>query len=119
MPDYDFSVLSPYEFECLCRDLLQKKENVYIESFTDGRDNGIDLRFAKVKAKALGATSETVVVQVKRYKDCQSLLPALRKEADKVRRLNPARYYLMTSAGLTPGNKEKIQKIFDSNFPVS
>ena len=113
MPDYDFSVLSTYEFECLCRDLLQKKENVYIESFTDGRDNGIDLRFAKVKAKALGATSETVVVQVKRYKDCQSLLPALRKEADKVRRLNPARYYLMTSAGLTPGNKEKIQKIFE------
>ena len=53
------------------------------------------------------------MVQVKRYKDCQSLLPALRKEADKVRRLNHARYYLMTSAGLTPGNKEKIQKIFE------
>ena len=112
MPHYDFSVLSPYEFECLCRDLLQKKENVYIESFTAGKDGGIDLRFAKVKANALDSTSEIVVVQVKKYKDWQSLLPALRKEADKVRKLKPSRYYLMTSAGLTPGNKDEIKKIF-------
>jgi len=112
MPHYDFTVLSPYEFECLCRDLLQKKENVYIESFTAGKDGGIDLRFAKVKANALDSTSEIVVVQVKKYKDWQSLLPALRKEADKVRNLKPSRYYLMTSAGLTPGNKDEIQKIF-------
>ena len=118
MPHYDFSVLSPYEFECLCRDLLQKKENVYIESFTEGKDGGVDLRFAKIKSKAHDflfdefEESENVVVQVKRYRNYQSLSYKLQKEADKVRNLNPARYYLMTSVGLTPGNKSEIQEIF-------
>ena len=47
MPDYILSKLPSAEFEQLCRDLLQKRENVFIESFKDGKDRGIDLRFAK------------------------------------------------------------------------
>ncbi len=46
MPEYDLLILQPNEFECLTRDLLQKRERIFIESFTPGRDNGIDLRFA-------------------------------------------------------------------------
>ena len=113
MPDYDFSVLSPHEFECLCRDLLQKKENVFVESFTDGRDGGIDLRFAKVKDPK--SPSETVIVQVKKYKESSrsALMSKLRKnEAFKVRKLNPDRYYFMTSLDLTPKNKDDIREIF-------
>ena len=53
MLDYDFSVLQPCEFEYLTRDLLQKKENVFVESFTTGRDGGIDLRYLLVKTKKL------------------------------------------------------------------
>ena len=34
MPDYDFQILQPNEFECLTRNLLQKREKIYIESFT-------------------------------------------------------------------------------------
>ncbi len=46
MHNYDFQILQPNEFERLVRDLLQKKENIFVESFTLGRDDGIDMRFA-------------------------------------------------------------------------
>jgi len=44
MNNYDFLTLSPNEFENLTRDLLQKKLGVFIETFTTGKDGGIDLR---------------------------------------------------------------------------
>lgn len=105
MLQYDFKILQFNEFECLCRDLLQKKENNFIESFTEGRDDGIDLRFAYSK-------SHKTIIQVKRYKDYSTLIPVLKKEVEKVRKLNPKRYILMTSVGLTPRNKEEIYKLF-------
>lgn len=119
MPDYDFTVLSPHEFECLCRDLLQKKENVYVESFKDGPDGGIDLRFADVKAKVPDGKQNKVVVQVKRYKDFNELLPTLRKEVVKARKLDQSGYYLMTSIGLTPANKDKIIELFSPHIKNS
>lgn len=51
MAKYDFLILQPNEFENLTRDLLQKREGVFIESFTIGRDGGIDLRFSSPKGK--------------------------------------------------------------------
>jgi len=113
MPDYDFTALQPAEFEWLCRDLLQKEEKVFVESFTDGRDDGIDLRFAR--AKDPDSPSETVIVQVKKYKESSrsTLISKLKNnEAFKVRKLNPDRYYFMTSLGLTPKNKSDILEIF-------
>lgn len=62
MADYDFGVLQPAEFECLARDLIRSREGLFVESFTDGRDDGIDMRFAP-------ANGGTVIVQAKRYKD--------------------------------------------------
>lgn len=106
MLDYDFQILQPNEFECLTRDLLQKREKIYIESFTPGRDGGIDLRFASASPRG------TTIVQAKRYRDYDSLLRVLKQEVQKVRRLNPKRYILSTSVGLTPGNKEEIIKLF-------
>ena len=32
MPDYDFKILQPNEFECLSRDLIQARDGVFIES---------------------------------------------------------------------------------------
>ena len=106
MPDYDFQILQPNEFECLTRDLLQKREKIYIESFTEGRDEGIDLRFAS------GSPGKTTVVQAKRYKDYPSLLKKLKEEVPKVKKLNPKRYIVSTSVGLTPENKRIIQTLF-------
>jgi hypothetical protein len=45
MADYDFRSLSPHDFELVCRDLLQKPLGVRLESFTAGRDSGIDFRY--------------------------------------------------------------------------
>lgn len=106
MLEYDFHILQPNEFECLTRDLLQKREKIFIESFTPGRDGGIDLRFA------CASPSGTTIVQAKRYRDYDSLLKVLKQEVEKVRRLNPKRYILSTSVGLTPGNKEEIINLF-------
>ena len=42
MNNYDFLILSASEFERLTRDLLQKHLGCHIESFTPGRDGGVD-----------------------------------------------------------------------------
>ncbi len=66
MLDYDFGILQYNEFECLTRDLLQAEFGIYIESFKDGRDNGIDLRYGTAKGT-------NAIVQVKRYKTWNEL----------------------------------------------
>jgi hypothetical protein len=105
MPNYDFLNLSPTEFEELSRDLLQKHLGVYLESFTQGRDDGIDLRYSRDK-------ENTLIVQCKRYKEYSDLKSNLKKEAKKVAKLKFARYILTTSVGLTPANKDDIVAIF-------
>src|SRR5690554_4783518 len=100
MIEYDFLILSPNEFENISRDLLQKKLDIYIQSFTTGRDGGIDFRHTTNKSK-------TFLIQSKRYKDYSSLLSNLKKEAKKVAKLKPDRYFLTTSVGLTPKNKNE------------
>jgi|WetSurMetagenome_2_1015567.scaffolds.fasta_scaffold10366_2 hypothetical protein len=107
MLNYDFRTLQFNEFESLSRDLLQKKYSITIECFTEGRDNGIDLRFALTKDK-------NAVVQVKRYENFSELYSKLKKEVTKVKNLSPERYYLITSVGLTPANKDNIMRLFDS-----
>jgi hypothetical protein len=106
MAEYDFHILQPNEFENLTRDLLQKREGVFIESFTIGRDGGIDLRFTSPKGK------RKVIVQAKRYKDYAKLKGVLKDEVAKVHKLNPNRYILSTSVGLTPENKSEIMTMF-------
>ena len=62
MATYDLHILQPSEFEEITRDLLQKEWNCFIESFTSGRDGGIDLRCASEKGGK-------AIIQAKRYKD--------------------------------------------------
>ncbi len=105
MPNYDFLVLSPAEFENVSRDLLQKKLSLYLESFTEGRDGGIDLR-------STTNSKNTLIVQAKRYKTYSSLKTNLKKELKKVKNLTPQRYILTTSVGLTPKRKNEILLLF-------
>lgn len=105
MMDYDFRILQPSEFECLSRDLLQAREKIFIESFADGRDKGIDLRFAY-------GNDKTSIIQCKRYKEWSVLKSHLKKEVDKVKRLNPHRYILTTSVDLSVNQKDEILKMF-------
>lgn len=105
MPDYDFKSLSPTEFEDLNQDLLQKHLGLFIESFTTGKDGGIDLRCAS-------CLKNEIIIQCKRYKDYNTLFLNLKKEVIKVPKINPKRYIISTSVGLTPSQKDSILSLF-------
>lgn len=104
MTNYDFNILSPYEFELLTRDLLQLHLDIFLESFGEGADQGIDLRYSKGKL---------LIVQAKRYKTFNNLFTNLKKEVKNVKKLNPERYIIATSVSLSPANKLKIKNLFD------
>lgn len=105
MPDYDFKNLSPTEFEDLTQDLLQEFLGIFIESFTTGKDGGIDLRYS-------ANSKNEIIIQCKRYKDYNSLYTNLKKEVEKVKNLKPNRYIISTSVGLTPPQKDSILDLF-------
>lgn len=105
MPDYNFLNLSPAEFEDLTKDILQKHLDLTLESFTSGRDKGIDLRYSL-------SPKDKIIIQCKRYKDFNSLISNLKKEVSKVQDLAPSRYIISTTVGLTPDQKDIIVELF-------
>lgn len=105
---YDFRSLSSYDFECLARDLLQKERGFTLESFTPGKDEGIDFRY-------IGDSDKKTIVQCKHFADSKfaTLFSQLKnEELPKLKKLNPTSYILVTSIGLTPPNKDKIKDLF-------
>lgn len=105
MKNYDFRILSPFEFECLSRDLLCKRDKLDFSNFAEGRDGGIDLR-------ASMAAGDTVIAQAKRYKEYHELKKVLKDEVAKVKKLNPSRYIITTSVDLTAKNIDEIKGMF-------
>jgi hypothetical protein len=88
MPDYDFALLEPLEFQALVCDIVELRENITLETYKAGRDLGIDGLYTDGKKKT--------VVQAKRYKpnDFNRLYRDLKNnELPKVRKLNPDRYF--------------------------
>lgn len=109
MPGHDLKQLSSRDFEELTRDLLQAEWGVALEAFKAGRDQGIDLRHVSTDK---GAT----IVQCKHYAGSgyTKLLAHLRSsELEKVRKLKPKRYVLVTSVELSASNKDTIVELFD------
>ncbi len=108
MANYDFRSLSPHDFELLSRDLLQRSLGVRLESFTTGRDSGIDFRHI--------AGVNKLIIQCKHY--AESGYDTLRrvvvaKERKKLQGLNPTRYVLATSVGLTPQRKNDLMHLLE------
>jgi len=103
MHNYDFAALSDYEFEQLSGDILQAELSLTLERFARGRDSGIDLRISYTN-------SSMDIFQCKHYlrSGYSKLLSTIKAEVPKVRRLNPRKYYLVTSVDLTPKNKEEL-----------
>lgn len=104
MPNYNYGALSPQDFEEVSRDLLQAEWNVALEAFKEGRDSGIDLRYAR-------DPGNTVIIQCKHYvkSGFAALLRHLRdSELPKIAKLNPGRYVVMTTVDLSPANKQSI-----------
>jgi len=106
MANYDFqSLLSPIDFEHLAKDLLSKDLKINLSSFAEGKDEGIDLRYSIDSKKS-------VIVQCKRVKSITK--GAIDAEFDKVKKLNPKKYYFVSSTDLSVAKinyiKEKFQK---------
>lgn len=106
MPNYNFTDLSPIDFEDLSRDLLQKHLGVFLESFKAGKDQGIDLRYSS-------DVENSIIIQCKRYSSIKDLKRELKKEVKKVEKLLPKRYIIVTSVDLTPKQKKDIKNIFN------
>lgn len=106
MSNFTFQNLSPFDFEMLCKEIIEYKVNKEFEAFTIGRDGGTDLRCID--------NNEKIIVQCKHYEKTgyNGLKATLKNEKDSVTKLNPTRYILMTSVGLTPSNKDEIKIIF-------
>ncbi len=119
MRDYDFHTLNAFDFEVLVRDLLNAEEkkagtNIIYKTFPAGKDKGIDLLYFS------STNSYEIIVQVKHYlkTSYSTLLSHLHKssgkrtsEKDKLAKLKPNRYILVTSQALTLHNKEEIVKV--------
>jgi len=131
MVQYDFNSLSPYDFELLIRDLMQAELGINLESYKQGKDSGIDLRgytANKVEPKnALDAFAEKgdqdpIIIQCKHYANSKfsNLLAKIRdEESEKVRKLKPSSYFLVTSLSLSAQNKDKLFALLPDYFKTT
>lgn len=112
MANYNFNkLLDSKSFELLGKDILEIRENLKFEVFSDGIDQGIDIRYEN--------NEKLIIGQVKRYKEFNSLYSDLKnKEVKKVEKLNPDRYIIVTSVELNPTRKSKIKELF-SKYIIS
>lgn len=105
---YDLTNLNDYEFELLIRDILEKKLNIELRTYAKGKYDGIDIQGYY--------TENNIIVQVKHYcrSTYSSLLLSLKKELEKINKLKPEKYYIVTSLALTPNNIKNIYNMFSS-----
>lgn len=103
---YNYDELSDVDFEYLAQDIMQKKLKLELRRFARGSDGGIDLTEDTIKRR--------IVVQVKHCKKSTSsqLIVSLKKELVKIKRINPERYFIVTSISLSPDKIKEIRLIF-------
>ncbi|CDF12029.1 restriction endonuclease [Mycoplasma sp. CAG:776] len=104
---FDLSNLNDFEFEMLCKDIMERKLSVTLNRFAKGRDKGIDLSDGEIFINHM--------IQVKHYINSKysDLKSTLKSEIEKVKKHNPKSYYIFTSLSLTRNNKLEILKMFD------
>ncbi|GEN82871.1 hypothetical protein SLU01_11830 [Sporosarcina luteola] len=104
----NYGLLSDFDFEILCRDILSKRLNTELYYFSKGPDQGIDLADSIVKP--------TTIVQVKHYMNSSfsQLMASLKQEKEKLEKWQPQAYYVCTSKSLTRGNIESIYNEFQN-----
>lgn len=103
--NYDFSSLSPNDFEDLARDLVGREIELRFEAFSEGPDDGMDGRHARADG--------SIVLQAKHYHGSgfATLKSRMIKERQSIDRLAATRYILVTSAPLTPRNKATLAQL--------
>lgn len=100
---YDFSTLSPPDFELIVRDLLAAEHGWALTAFGSGPDGGVDLQGT--------AGGSKIVVQCKHYagSTAAQLRKALRDERPKMAAEKPDRYLVATSRLLTKTQHDAVR----------
>ncbi|MEN6351206.1 MAG: hypothetical protein ABFD08_17655 [Syntrophomonas sp.] len=108
---FNYQNLNDYEFELLCKDILEVELHTNLRTYSKGRDGGIDISCFLFRG---------TVIQVKHYINSSyaSLLSSLKNELTKVKILKPRKYYVCTSIRLSPPQITEIFNIF-KEFMVS
>ena len=103
---YQYGNLSDFEFELLCRDIMERKIGCSLRCFAPGRDGGVDITETRL--------SGCHMVQVKHYIDSSysTLLSSLKKELPKVKQKQPKHYYVCCGKKLTAQNISEIYQLF-------
>ncbi len=102
---YNLADLNDYEFEILCKDIMERRLNTKLRVYKPGRDGGIDIN---------AFTGNSILIQAKHYINStySSLRNTLTKELDKVKTLKPQQYYICSGLALTAGNVTEIYTMF-------
>ena len=109
---FDFTNLTPQEFEILCKDIMSQKLGIPLTVSPVGPDGGVDL-FYESKEKQ-------IVVQVKHYKDKKKLITDLKnKEIVKIQKLACKEYYICCSTLLFPKDRKEIYEFFSEHMESS
>lgn len=99
---FNFNILSPIEFEELCKDIISDKLKMEFKTFKIGKDGGVDLRNRE----------NGIICQCKHIKKFSDLKSSLKKEIDKIKSIKGLKkYYLMVSTELTPKNEDEILEL--------
>lgn len=102
---FNFQNLNDYEFEVVCKDILERETGLKFRTYAKGRDKGIDIKAYE---------SEGIIAQVKHYIDSpvSVLMNNLRRELTKVKKLSPSEYYIFIAKKLSNDKVSEIYKIF-------
>ncbi|MCA1702204.1 MAG: restriction endonuclease [Actinobacteria bacterium] len=105
MPEYNFSTLSPSDFERLVADLLRARHGWNLEVFGHGPDGGVDLRG--------WSSGRKIVIQCKHYRGStwHDLKKSAIAEVRKMCNEKPERYLFATSQDLSKTRKDELQDI--------
>jgi hypothetical protein len=110
---YDFTQLSPLDFEHLVRDILNDAWHWHLESFAPGPDQGVDLR-------ATLADGKRVIVQCKHtpHASKRAVVRLAAKEASRADTAAMDRYLFATSAELSAAALDSVAEALAS-LPVA
>lgn len=109
----NYGNLSDYDFELLCRDIVQTKTGLRLSCFGKGADGGIDAM--NLYANENVGTTPTIIVQAKHYPRTpfSKLKSEARSLAEKLGAGRCKTLYFMTSLPLTAKNIQELKIVLD------
>ncbi|MDD3264137.1 MAG: restriction endonuclease [Candidatus Nanoarchaeia archaeon] len=102
MEKYDYSNLTPQDFEIFCKDILEKVENKKFRTYAEGMDDGVDI-------ECLETDDFKIIAQAKRWIKTKFDINKINKIKGKA----PDRYILFITKEITKNQKDKLLEKFN------